>query len=1739
MGDFDDFDEDFGDDFGSSGFGKSAPPQEALVAPDALPSTQEGERELVGRSESVDSGSGKSGSETEDQQNWPYVRHRGLFTVPVTPENAYMCGWLLEEVAAGMWRKRWCMLQGPRGYLSLHDSDASDAEATVVIPTSLCRVKKVKAKVKAEVAQTAVEGAQIPEGHPPEKPAPAEAEPAAELQAEPEPEPETGAEQGPAPEPERLVDKLPAGLKQQAAVLDKKYGVSTQLGALGKVAEAKLSELEKKHSITAKLGELEKKHHITDQINAVKTKVETSAAELDHKHGISDMLEIAKAKAREAAEYLEGDPDGEHSDSHSESGSELGAWGGDDPSKHKWAFRIEIKNSNLPMVVGARASVFTLDPSTESGQTAWLDAILGTAEAGVAGTSAEDASTTVDEAAPWLPANRQSRAPAQPKDKPLINLDLSRERIESYAAKKAAKSVAKRLTKTRTSALDELVSAGKSGSKLSTNVESGGVMSKLKGGAKDLKETSSSITAKGMDESAISSAKSSSKSGTSSSNASSNSGTSSSTSGATDSASSTAEGASEAKGGGGVRDAAILGALVGGASKATSALHDSRTQAAELCRVADVVSSMSMGHLHRLVSDKTGRSVMQETHEDAVRAALAACEIDVEGINYTTRLAIGKAAVFGAASGGVPAAAAAAASKQAMMRGLGSKSAGAAGTIALAAFDIGKDATKVYHKEMDKEEFKKKAGGHVTTSAAGAAGAVQGASMGSVAGPAGSFVGAVLGGIGASIAASKGYEAAIAEKPEADQGEEGERSAAEIAAAKVAAKNAKRTEIAAEFRDSEQVEMAETANGEPLKTLLRFMSTDELWRYLSDRSLFTRMGDTVLHANELREAAMELLRPDGCLCLDEHEITAFPRAQLCRLLLDAGTCSREALSKLSDDELRVKVFDAYGSDPRYMDATGSSFAGKISPGGTAVAVQQVATAGPDLCKPVPPNGISAPIRWLGQGEELQDCIAICPRTPSLSFPQMLKNLSVHRPAAIVIVDSGRGSEGELTRMVQASVPIPCVSISAETAAEIRAIIETSSAADVRTMVRAGPVLYVSKTRVARPEDAGEGTKEAPPAEAQETDPAPDPDVDAVPDPDAEPEPAMEAEQELPYEWVKFAQVASDKKLAFDAYSLQTPTSRQEEASEMANAAMVDVVQSTMSAKKSAERFLSKKLSKKAKGKEQEQEAKGTSSSATDTAAPVRSSTVEVLHPPPQFDVSSSIVVLSPTMKIGGAVPSQEDPAIAGCVVLLGPENIETDATPWHVLYCALKAGAIGVVWAAAPDSLLEALRAPVLDIPCVSISEETGKQLEQMVAKEAEADDMFAPIPTGGDGDAMTQPATLTAGLGLWINDSVRFESVAVGQDHCLALTNLGSVFSWGIATKGRLGLGQHVVDPQLHPTLVSGSLAGKPVTSVAAGHNFSYAVSEPGTLYSWGCNDSPGFLGVGDTIDRWEPCEVTALRDHPVSLLAVQHTTTVCVTNDGAKVFCWGTLEVCGKGVIRMAERTNPVEVEIPDGLVPGERICSAAAGRFHAVMASDQGRVWTWGRGRAGRLGLGKDKEQTKLKAHPTPIPAEHWSADPSGEDEKAGGDSPVAEGPPVVTQVYAQDDFTFATTAGGDAVWAWGCNDFPGKLGLGDTKDRFVPTRVKPAASEEGDDAPAMLPPVMYFSGKLAATLDGTVYHFSKDITPFAVVPPVMTAAQVSKPPICLVAAHGLRQELWWSTARFASKLIAPHSIDAACN
>ena len=160
-----------------------------------------------------------------------------------------------------------------------------------------------------------------------------------------------------------------------------------------------------------KLGDLEKT--LDGQIATFKSKIETGAAELDEKHGISEMLEVARAKAKEmaaSAGYVEQTV----SDSASDSDSVGSGWGGDDPLKHRWSFRIDIPDKHLSMVVGARASVFILDPSTESGQADWMDAITGAGESVVAGQSGDGPSIA------WLPQSRQPRTEAEARCAPAL-----------------------------------------------------------------------------------------------------------------------------------------------------------------------------------------------------------------------------------------------------------------------------------------------------------------------------------------------------------------------------------------------------------------------------------------------------------------------------------------------------------------------------------------------------------------------------------------------------------------------------------------------------------------------------------------------------------------------------------------------------------------------------------------------------------------------------------------------------------------------------------------------------------------------------------------------------------------------------------------------------------------------------------------------------------------------------------------------------------------------------------------------------------------------------------------------------------------------------------------------------------------------------------------------------------------------------------------------------------------------
>ena len=72
-----------------------------------------------------------------------------------------------------------------------------------------------------------------------------------------------------------------------------------------------------------------------------------------------------------------------------------------------------------------------------------------------------------------------------------------------------------------------------------------------------------------------------------------------------------------------------------------------------------------------------------------------------------------------------------------------------------------------------------------------------------------------------------------------------------------------------------------------------------------------------------------------------------------------------------------------------------------------------------------------------------------------------------------------------------------------------------------------------------------------------------------------------------------------------------------------------------------------------------------------------------------------------------------------------------------------------------------------------------------------------------------------------------------------------------GYGGDGRLGVGD--TETRVVPTLVQGGLQGRKVLQVSAGAVHTVCVTEDGSVFAFGCNDS-GQLGVGDRQTRLMP---------------------------------------------------------------------------------------------------------------------------------------------------------------------------------------------------------------------------------------------------------------------------------------------
>ncbi|RRT61426.1 hypothetical protein B296_00024801 [Ensete ventricosum] len=216
--------------------------------------------------------------------------------------------------------------------------------------------------------------------------------------------------------------------------------------------------------------------------------------------------------------------------------------------------------------------------------------------------------------------------------------------------------------------------------------------------------------------------------------------------------------------------------------------------------------------------------------------------------------------------------------------------------------------------------------------------------------------------------------------------------------------------------------------------------------------------------------------------------------------------------------------------------------------------------------------------------------------------------------------------------------------------------------------------------------------------------------------------------------------------------------------------------------------------------------------------------------------------------------------------------------------------------------------------------------------------------------------------------DGIFISRISCGEWHTAMVSSSGQLFTYGDGTFGVLGHGD--VQSVSQPKEVE-SLKGLRVKSVACGPWHTAAVVEivaghvksnspGGKLLTWGDNDK-GRLGHVGKDRKLAPTCVASLVDCDFVQVSCGTTLTAALTVTGI-VFTMGSSANGQLG----NPRAEDVSIARVEGLLKSEFVKEISAGSFHVAVLTTKGKVYTWGMGGNGQLGLGDNKDRSS----PTPV-------------------------------------------------------------------------------------------------------------------------------------------------------------------------
>ena len=259
------------------------------------------------------------------------------------------------------------------------------------------------------------------------------------------------------------------------------------------------------------------------------------------------------------------------------------------------------------------------------------------------------------------------------------------------------------------------------------------------------------------------------------------------------------------------------------------------------------------------------------------------------------------------------------------------------------------------------------------------------------------------------------------------------------------------------------------------------------------------------------------------------------------------------------------------------------------------------------------------------------------------------------------------------------------------------------------------------------------------------------------------------------------------------------------------------------------------------------------------------------------------------------------------------------------------------------------------------------------------------------------------------------FTALAGSGDHNLALRSDNVLYSWGRNDLGQLGNGTTVnEEKEPAPVDMSGALAGKTITQIAAGESGSLVLASDNTLYSWG-KGTDGDLGNGANLNSSVPVAVDmtgVLAGKTITQISMGISFSLVLASDGT-MFTWGNGDQGELGNGSAVDSNVPVEVDISSVLPAGRTIVAADAGSINGYAIDDAGFAYAWGWGFYGQIGDGTND----------PVVSTPRAVDVSG---VLAGQS--------VTQISGGGSHALVLTAAGN-LYSWGYEN-NGRLGNGNT-------------------------------------------------------------------------------------------------------